>query len=147
LSLLHRPYHAEIQRILARKLERFGIAVLLAAHSMPSHARFATGEIGPARADVVPGTRGRSSADGRFIDAVEAHAVARGWSVKHDDPYRGGYTTAHYGRPAERVHALQVELARRLYMDEERLSLSASAQDVRNWCRALVAKLGELALR
>jgi N-formylglutamate amidohydrolase len=147
LSEVHRPYHAEIERIVARKLERFGIVVLLAAHSMPSHARFASGEVGPARADVVPGTRGRTTADARFIDAVEAHATARGWTVSHDDPYRGGYTTAHYGRPRDHVHALQVELARRLYMDEESLTFSPSAQDVRGWCRRLVAKLGDLALR
>jgi N-formylglutamate amidohydrolase len=147
LSEVHRPYHAEIQRILAAKLERFGVAVLLAAHSMPSHARLGSGELGPARADVVPGTRGRTTAGARFIDAVDAHAASRGWTVSHDDPYRGGYTTAHYGRPAAHVHALQVELARRLYMDEESLTFTAPAQDVRQWCRRLVAKLGALALR
>ena len=71
------------------------------------------------RADVVPGTRGRRSAGGRFIDATEACAVDHGWSVRHDDPYAGGFTTQHYGRPADRVHVLQVELARRLYLNEK----------------------------
>ena len=45
----------------------FGQAVILAAHSMPSVARVMHGDAGQVRADVVPGTRGRSSADGRFI--------------------------------------------------------------------------------
>jgi len=147
LTAYHRPYHAEIRRILAHKIERFGVAVLLAAHSMPSHGRWASGELGPARADVVPGTRGRTSADARFIDVVEEFAGAKGWSVRHDDPYRGGFTTTHYGRPNDRIHAVQVELARRLYMDEERLALHTRSDDVRAWCRTLVAKLGELALR
>ncbi len=147
LAAYHRPYHAELRRVLAHKLERFGVAVVLAAHSMPSHARWASGAIGPARADVVPGTRGRTTADGRFIDAVESLAAVHGWSVRHDDPYRGGFTTTHYGRPGDRVHAVQVELARRLYMDEERLALHTKSVDVRAWCRGLVAKLGELALR
>jgi N-formylglutamate amidohydrolase len=147
LAAYHRPYHAELRRILAHKMQRFGVAVILAAHSMPSHARWATGALGPSRADVVPGTRGRTTADARFIDAVESLAATKGWSVRHDDPYRGGYTTTHYGRPRDGVHAVQVELARRLYMDEERLVLHTKSDDVRTWCRGLVAKLGELALR
>jgi N-formylglutamate amidohydrolase len=147
LADYHRPYHAEIRRILADKLARFGVAVLLAAHSMPSRARWPSGEVGPPRADVVPGTRGRTTSDGRFIDAVEQHAAARGWSVRHDEPYRGGYTTAIYGRPRDRVHAVQVELARRLYMDEEALAPHTRFPEVRAWCHGLVARLGELALR
>jgi N-formylglutamate deformylase len=147
LTAYHRPYHAELRRILAHKMDRFGVAVLLAAHSMPSHARWASGAVGPSRADVVPGTRGRTTADARFIDGVESLAAANGWSVRHDDPYRGGFTTTHYGRPRDGVHAVQVELARRLYMDEEKLALHTQSVDVRAWCRGLVAKLGELALR
>jgi N-formylglutamate amidohydrolase len=147
LTMYHRPYHDELRRIIAQKLNRFGIAVVLAGHSMPSHARWSSGEIGPARADIVPGTRGRTTADGRLIDAVEAHARAAGWSVRHDEPYRGGFTTTHYGRPKERTHAIQVEIARRQYMDEERLVLHTRFPEVRAWCRGLVAKLGELALR
>ncbi|MGO9713441.1 MAG: N-formylglutamate amidohydrolase [Polyangiaceae bacterium] len=147
LAAYHRPYHAEVRRIVAEKISRFGVAVILAGHSMPSHARWATGEIGPARADVVPGTRGRTTADSRLIDAVEGHARGIGWSVRHDEPYRGGFTTCHYGRPRDKTHAIQVELARRQYMDEERLVPHTRFQEVRGWCRGLVAKLGELALR
>jgi N-formylglutamate deformylase len=147
LAAYHRPYHAEMKRIIARKIDRFGVAVILAGHSMPSHARWASGEIGPARADVVPGTRGRTTADSRLIDAVEAHARSVGWSVRHDEPYRGGFTTTHYGHPRNKSHAIQVELARRQYMDEERLVPHTRFQEVRGWCRGLVAKLGELALR
>ena len=97
------------------------------------------------RADVVPGTRGRRSAAGRFIDVVEEHAIAQGWTVRHDDPYAGGFTTQHYGRPAESVHAVQVELSRRLYVDETTLRPLPSFGAVRDWCSLLVSKLGGLA--
>jgi len=147
LDAFHRPYHREIQQIVAQKLQRFGLAVVLAAHSMPSRARLASGELGPPRADVVPGTRGRTSADPRFIDCVDRHAQAAGMSVRHDDPYRGGFTTQHYGRPHARVHVVQVELARRLYMDEEAVVKHTRFPDVRAWCRGLVARLVETALR
>jgi N-formylglutamate amidohydrolase len=152
LDLVWRPYHRELASLVEGKLARFGIAFILAAHSMPSIER------GPAaaardvrdstrrRADVVPGSRGRKSAGGRFIDATEAYAVAEGWSVRHDDPYAGGFTTQHYGRPAERVHVLQVELARRLYLNEATLRPLPSFDDVREWCRRLIARLSALSL-
>lgn len=147
LDAYHRPYHEALRTVLSRKVERFGVAVLLAAHSMPSQGRTPAGEAGAPRADVVPGTRGRTTADARFIDALDTHARANGWSVRHDDPYRGGFTTQHYGRPHERVHAVQIELARRLYMDEAALVPHTRFADVRAWCRALVAKLAQTALR
>ncbi|MGH7733345.1 MAG: N-formylglutamate amidohydrolase, partial [Gemmatimonadales bacterium] len=77
--------------------------------------------------------------------AMEAHATAQGWSVRHDDPYAGGFTTQHYGRPDENVHVVQVELARRLYLDEATLRPLATFEDVRTWCRELVARLGAVA--
>jgi N-formylglutamate deformylase len=148
LDLVWRPYHRELAALVDEKRARFGIAIVLAAHSMPSIDR------GPrrdhvesvrSRADVVPGTRGRRSAAGRFIDVVEEHAVAQGWTVRHDEPYAGGFTTQHYGRPAEGVHAVQVELSRRLYLDETTLRPLPTFGAVRTWCRALVSKLGRLA--
>jgi N-formylglutamate deformylase len=170
LELVWRPYHRLLASVIARKRERFGIAVVLAAHSMPSFDRNgARGSVGPrggardgagprrdegsqgqmdsrARADVVPGTRGRRSADARFIDAIESQASTSGWTVRHDDPYAGGFTTQHYGRPAEGVHVVQVELARRLYLDEETLRPNSNFESARAWCRELVARLGGLAL-
>jgi N-formylglutamate deformylase len=40
--------------------------------------------------------------------------------VRPNDPYKGGFITAHHGRPADDVHAIQIELRRDLYMDEEK---------------------------
>jgi N-formylglutamate amidohydrolase len=158
LDLVWRPYHRELAAIIERKRARFGIAVVLAAHSMPSADRVSrppgrqdagSGSAGPVssgsanrRADVVPGSRGRKSASGRFIDLVDTLAKNQGWSVRHDDPYSGGFTTQHYGRPAEGVHAVQVELSRRLYLDEETLRPSPGFDAVRAWCRGLAQALG-----
>jgi len=170
LELVWRPYHNLLASIIARKRARFGVAVVLAAHSMPSVERIGgrgrqgarapvRGGLGShlddgskrqgetrARADVVPGTRGRRSADARFIDVVEKHAESRGWTVRHDDPYAGGFTTQHYGHPAGGVHVVQVELARRLYLDEAALRPSGNFESTRSWCRELVARLGGVAL-
>jgi len=147
LSEVYRPYHAALRELIRRKVETFGRAVVLAAHSMPSVARATHRDPGSARADVVPGSRGRTSAAPKYIDAVDAHARARGWTVAHDQPYKGGFTTQHYGSPAKNVHVVQVELARRLYMDEASFRRTPGAfEDVRAWCRHLARTLGQLSL-
>jgi N-formylglutamate amidohydrolase len=81
------------------------------------------------------------------IDVPDLLAHEVGWSVAHDDPYRGGYSTGHYGRPDRRVHAVQVELARRLYMDERTLRKKPNDFDkVKAYCETLVARLGAVAV-
>jgi N-formylglutamate deformylase len=52
---------------------------------------------------------------------VEGQLSGLGYTVRRNDPYAGGYITRHYGRPREGVHALQIEIARDLYMDEGRI--------------------------
>jgi N-formylglutamate deformylase len=126
LASYWRPYHEALERLVERKRRRFGAAVLLCAHSMPTPRNRGLRALVPAQlADVVPGTRGRTSAAAGLIDCVDETARAHGLTVEHDVPYRGGFTTGHWGRPAERVHAVQIELARRLYMDEQELTVDA----------------------
>jgi N-formylglutamate deformylase len=147
LDLIYRPYHSKLASLIEAKRARFGYAVLLCAHSMPSLGRLGHSDAGRERADVVPGSRGRTTAAAPVIDAPDALARAIGWSVSHDDPYRGGHSTVHYGRPSARVHAVQVELSRRLYMDERVLEKKRSDfEKVQGFCDALVARLGQLAL-
>lgn len=147
VDTIHRPYHDVLRTVLDRKIARFGYVILLAAHSMPSVGRQGHSDAGVHRADVVPGTRGRTSAHPRVIEAIEAVAVAHGRSVEHDRPYRGGYTTTHYGRPSQQCHAIQIELARRLYLDEPRLRRNPSGMvSTRKLCRAFVARLATLKL-
>lgn len=143
LDTYYRPYHATLAALIDRKRARFGYAIVLAAHSMPSVARGPFGDGQTRRADVVPGTRGRTSASGRVIDAVDAHARAAGLTVAHDDPYQGGFTTTSYGRPAKHAHVVQVELARRLYMDETTLEKNVGFARVRAFCAELVERLGK----
>ncbi|MGZ3423219.1 MAG: N-formylglutamate amidohydrolase [Polyangiales bacterium] len=145
VETIHRPYHLTLQSILERKIARFGYVIMLCAHSMPSVGRAGHVDAGVPRADVVPGSRGRTSAHPRIIDAVEAVAVAHHRSVEHDRPYRGGYSTTHYGRPSVRCHAIQVELARRLYLDENTLARKMDGlAATRAFGRALVARLASI---
>jgi N-formylglutamate amidohydrolase len=145
VETIHRPYHNALRSILERKLARFGYVIMLCAHSMPSVGRTGHVDAGIPRADVVPGSRGRTSAHPRIIEAVDAVANTFGRSVEHDRPYRGGYSTTHYGRPSQRCHAIQVELARRLYLDESSLARKMDGlAATRALGRAFVARLASI---
>lgn len=140
------PYHARLQAELLALRARFGFVVLVAGHSMPSAVRKGIREVSR-RADIVPGTLARTSADGRVIDLVEQYFRGTGLSVQHDQPYRGGFTTAHYGRPIAGVHAIQIELNRALYMDEQTCEPKrGNFEELQRLLRGLVERLGQLDL-
>jgi N-formylglutamate deformylase len=115
---IHSPYHEALETLLDERRQRFGYAILLDMHSMPSTGRPGHSDPGARRADIVPGdVRGASCAPGlsRF---VADHFARLGYSVRPNDPYMGGYITRQHGRPSRGVHAIQVEVNRDLYMDE-----------------------------
>jgi len=146
LELFYEPYHRTLREVAAQIREQHGRVVILAAHSMPSAGRRMLGGGLARRADIVPGTRGRSTADGRIIDLIDSHFREAGLSVKHDDPYRGGWTTSSYGAPKRGQHAVQIEINRALYVDEKTSEIKpndfARLQTVLD---QLVSKLGKLA--
>lgn len=148
LDEIYRPYHRALAELIDGKLRRFGFAILVCAHSMPSFGRAGHADPGQARADVVPGSRGGTTTAPAVRRATEEVAANFGWTLRHDDPYRGGFSTAHYGKPASGVHAIQIELARRLYMDEQSLAKTPHGfAQTQRFCNELVRRLGQLSLR
>jgi len=144
LERYYEPYHRVLRDSASRIQEQHGHVVVLAAHSMPSEGRRLGGKPVP-RADIVPGTHGRSTADGRIIDLIDAHFREAGFSVKHDDPYRGGWTTQHYGAPSHGRHVVQIELNRGLYVDERSSEIKKNEFAVlQTVLDELIAKLGEM---
>lgn len=110
------PYHAALAELIAETRARFGFCLLVDCHSMPTH---------PAQAadppDMVLGDAHGTACAPRATRLAEEALLARGYRVRRNDPYAGGYVTRHYGRPRDGVHALQIEVARSLYMDELRI--------------------------
>jgi N-formylglutamate deformylase len=125
-TALHATYHAAIAEALARAKRRFGFAVLVDGHSMPSRGKAGHKDPGRARADVVPGDREGTSCSPALSRLVGDHFASRGYGVAFNDPYKGGYITSHHGRPAEHVHAIQIELRRDLYMNEATYELEGA---------------------
>jgi N-formylglutamate deformylase len=141
-TAIHAAYHDTIRRALARARARFGYAILVDGHSMPSRGRAGHQDPGHARAAVVPGDRDGTSCAPSLTAAVVRHFTAQGLEVRANDPYHGGYITAHHGRPAEGIHAIQIELRRDLYMDEERfVTVEPAMGRLRVLIAALLAEL------
>ncbi len=144
LRMVYDPYHAELERLVHERLDEHGIAVVLAVHSMPSVGATRHGQM--RRADVVPGTQSFTTASPRLIAVVEEWARDTGLSFAHDDPYRGGWVTKHWGRPRRRCHAIQLEFCRDLYMDESRLERKPeNLAKLRAACVDLLERLGSVA--
>ena len=112
LQQLHRPYHAALARLVDETFARYGVAVIVDCHSMPSAA---------AAPDIVLGDRYGSAASQILMRTAEKALAAVGFRTVRNVPYAGGYTTSLYGRPSCGLHALQVEVNRALYLDEERI--------------------------
>jgi N-formylglutamate amidohydrolase len=117
------PYHNALRGLIEETRERFGFALLIDCHSMPSAnpaADWLRGR-GAGPVDVVLGDNHGSACSTALTEFVEQHLRGRGFRVARNQPYAGGFTTQHYGRPSDRVHALQIEISRGLYMDERTL--------------------------
>ncbi len=66
--------------------------------------------------------------------------------MARNTPYAGGHTTALYGRKAQGCHALQIEINRALYLDEERIAKKASFESVKGRLTRAMAHLTALPL-
>ena len=107
----HRPYHAALAEALRRARKRFGVAVLLDLHSMPSLPAKTGG------AHIVLGDRFGRSAASRFVHRLEGEVAAMGLRHALNTPYAGGHILDRHGRPRDEIHAIQIEFDRALYLD------------------------------
>jgi N-formylglutamate amidohydrolase len=112
------PFHATLQALIGGTRAMFGACLLIDCHSMPSHG---TGRPGGKAPDFVLGDAHGTACHPAVTQYMERRLVELGYTVRRNDPYAGGYITRHYGRPRESVHAIQLEIARELYMDESRI--------------------------
>ncbi|WP_020177485.1 N-formylglutamate amidohydrolase [Methylopila sp. M107] len=117
IEAIYKPYHRALKRLIARAYRAHGVALLIDCHSMPS---IGVARDDRSRADIVLGDRYGASCSPAIVDFVEQEFRRQGFDTTRNRPYAGGYITEHYGAPASDLHALQIEINRALYMDEQR---------------------------
>ena len=114
IKLYWQPYHQAISSTLATMKAQFGKVVLLDAHSILSHVpRFFEGQLPDFNFGNVDGL----SCSPELISKVEQLDFSP-YSSVINGRFKGGYITRAYGKPDEDIHALQLELSQRTYMDE-----------------------------
>lgn len=133
IEQVHRPYHAALAEALAMIVLRFGRAILIDCHSMPTRR---------SQAEIVIGDRHGSSAASWV--AMEAASIARGLGFKTalNDPYAGGAIIASHGRPAEEIHAIQLEIDRLLYLKPDGRTPGVGFDRIAGLIEAMAVGLG-----
>ena len=117
LKLYWQSYHAELGRVITEQQEKYGTVLLFDAHSIGSELpRFFEGRL----PDFNLGTADGASADpgltGQMLDTLD---TADGYTAVLNGRFKGGYITRHYGNPDAGIHAIQLEMAQSVYMDED----------------------------
>lgn len=138
-----RPYHEKIRAELDSIKDRFGYALLWDAHSIPGKVPLLFDGSLP---DLSIGTNDGQSCSDAITGPVMEIASSSRYSAVLNGRFKGGYITRHYGCPADGVHAIQLELAQRNYMNEtsREFDESASAR-LRETLRAMVTGFTESA--
>ena len=141
----HRPYHGALQQLIDTTHARWGQVWHINCHSMPEFPSAMNAGEDPtiARADFVLGDRDGTTCAPDFTRTVRDWLLGRGYSVKINDPYKGVELVRRHGRPAEGRHSLQVEVNRRLYMDEATRARNDHFDATRATLRDLAAHLAD----
>jgi N-formylglutamate deformylase len=120
ITSCYSPYHKALRDALNLAHEHYGAVWHINCHSMPAISS-GISEEGPgvARADFVLGDRDSTTCSPAFTDLVATTLRNMGYHVKINDPYKGVELVRAYSEPSEQRHSLQVEINRRLYMNED----------------------------
>jgi N-formylglutamate deformylase len=135
------PYQRALLALVDDAHARHGRCVHLNCHAMRSVS--GTGAAAVPRADVVLGDRDASTCDPGLTALVRDTFAAMGYDVKVNDPYRGVELVRLCGEPARGRHSLQVELNKRLYMDETTRERHAGFATLRRDLDRLLAVLAD----
>jgi N-formylglutamate deformylase len=139
------PYHAAVKQAIDAAHARHGFSMHINCHSMPavasSHATDFPGLVHP---DFVVGNRDETSSSAALGQFICGHLSALGFDVAYNHPYKGVELVRRYSDPATHRHSVQVEVNRRLYMDEKTLQMHSGFAPLKEHLRSLVQALAQL---
>ncbi len=137
-----RPYHDAVAAAIDRAWQTHGYSIHVNCHSMPAVAQAqATDSPGEAHADFVIGDRDGTTAHVALSSLVCQHLESKGYSVAYNHPYKGVELVRRYSNPAQHRHSIQLEINRKLYMNELDRELIPNHTALRRDLRSLVELL------
>lgn len=118
IALYYEPYHDALRVLLDTAADQFGAVWHINCHSMKSTGNAMNVDKGTARPDIVVSDNDGRTADPGFTWFVADCWRSMGYTVSINAPYKGGEIVKRYGRPQANRHSIQIEINRRLYMNE-----------------------------
>ena len=137
------PSHFAVEEYLTTLYQRFGTYLLIDCHSMPSLSFINPDFSQYKQHDIILGNLFDKSCDRIISDYFYNFFREKGLSVAFNLPYAGGYNTSHYSDLSVEKHAIQIELNRACYMDENSLELSDNYQLIKETFNQLANNLSE----
>lgn len=116
VEVYYKPYHQKLNELLTDLKHEFGQVLLWDCHSIRQHLPTIHKEKFP---DLILGDADGTSASPGLIETAIKNLESAGYSFQHNYPFKGGYITRQYGKPSENQHALQLEMSKVNYMDDE----------------------------
>jgi N-formylglutamate amidohydrolase len=132
IDQVYRPYHRTLSALMDECFNATGFSLLIDCHSMPASAVSNHRSLPNAAIDVVIGDRYGAACNNDIAFEIERLLKAEGLRVVRNKPYAGGFITETYGSPRHNRHALQIEINRSLYMNEQNFEKRSTFADVRN---------------
>jgi N-formylglutamate amidohydrolase len=134
---VHRPFHQSLSAAFGALAARFGDAILIDCHSMPSRR---------GQAEIILGDRHGSSAASWAMEEASRICRQAGLRVAHNEPYAGGAIVARHGKPAGGIHAIQLEIDRALYLKADGRTPGPGFDRIAELIERLAAGLGQYAI-
>ena len=116
------PYHQSLQTLLEEKLSEFGSIFYINWHSMKSKGNQMNIDSGKKRPDFVVSDQDGETSSREFRDLITKSLMEKGYEVAINYPYKGAELIKRYGAPSKNCNAIQIEMNRRLYLDENSVS-------------------------
>lgn len=117
-TLYYAPYHEKIRELLEERKASFGKVLLWDAHSIRHRVPTIQKDVFP---DMILGDNDGQTAHPAFIESALKNLSSGIYGVNHNHPFKGGQITRSFGKPAVNVNALQLEMNKILYMDDQEL--------------------------
>lgn len=146
IARCYAPYHKAVRDAINGAHKHYGAAWHVNCHSMPAMSSVISEEgPGVARADFVLGDRDGSTCAPEFTAFVASTLRAMGYAVRINDPYKGVELVRAFSDPAEHKHSLQIEVNRKLYMDEDSRERNAGFMKLQADLTHLISAIGQFA--
>ena len=141
----YQPYHRAVADAVETGSAKFGAVWHVNCHSMPSSVGPKVPVRGWERADFVLGDRDGTTCAPGFRRMVQGLLAHQGYDVRINDPYKGVELVKRFGHPRSGSHSLQIEINRRLYMNEDTLERTAGFDTLKRNMDALIAAIANYA--